>query len=359
MATRNQHYVPRVYLKAWDTTVETSKEPQKKFTGVYCFKNGSSQGEGSSHEAILWEPHLYTINFDQLYLAPHCPKVYDFFVDAVYDSMNHNSPNPVYGKLGYSIIKTKSSIKKHIFEIDDWDFYYYDGNLARKKGLLSRFHDMNCYLLEDAFSTFYEKDWEKIRDTFISEIQEAPSVLGKNGERNMSLKAAEDMLEFFFTMLCRSPQFKNMSVYTWMKDILKQTFPGSKEVDQMMDAVWYTELYRIFYKKTGGYYHTILKKAMENCQFILFEAYPDAGTFVTSDHPAFQHISVVEVQNMNGFYFPLDPKYVLFIAKGSDAINNVSYRMANRDLVKKINRIIKMHSLSMVIAAEKNLNKLI
>ncbi len=38
--------------------------------------------------------------------------------------MRSNSPKPVYGKLGYSIIKTKKSIYKHLFDIDKWDFYY-------------------------------------------------------------------------------------------------------------------------------------------------------------------------------------------------------------------------------------------
>lgn len=45
MANREQHFVPRVYMKAWETEVETTKEPDKKFTGVYVFKN-TTIGEG-------------------------------------------------------------------------------------------------------------------------------------------------------------------------------------------------------------------------------------------------------------------------------------------------------------------------
>lgn len=69
MPTKNQHFVPRVYLKAWETKVETSKEPNKKFDGVYYYTSGMDNGEGSTREAILWEPHLYTISFRQFYLA--------------------------------------------------------------------------------------------------------------------------------------------------------------------------------------------------------------------------------------------------------------------------------------------------
>ena len=39
MATKNQHYVPRVYIKSWETTVYSKKEPQKAFTGVYYYDN--------------------------------------------------------------------------------------------------------------------------------------------------------------------------------------------------------------------------------------------------------------------------------------------------------------------------------
>ena len=125
------------------------------------------------------------------------------------------------------------------------------------------------------------------------------------------------------------------------------------EVDEMMDAVWFTELYRMFFKNSGGFYHTALAKTVENCQMILFEAYPTAGSFITSDNPAFRHISVVESQNLNGSYFPIDPKHLIFIARGEDNINRIDYRMANEELVKKFNRIIVSHKTNTIIANTK------
>ena len=166
-------------------------------------------------------------------------------------------------------------------------------------------------------------------------------------------------MEFFFMMLCRSPQFDPMGAYTWMGDILNQTFPGVKETEEMMDAVWFTELYRMFYKENGGFYHTALAKTVENCQFILFETYPDAGSFITSDNPAFQHISHVETNNMNGFYFPISPNHMLLIARGTDPVNVVSYRMANSELVRKFNQTIASHSSKIIVSIEKERNKIL
>lgn len=67
---------------------------------------------------------------------------------------------------------------------------------------------------------------------------------------------------------------------------------------------------------------------------ILFEAYDNAGTFITSDNPSFQHISVVAKGDTNGFIFPITPKYLLFITKGNlDSIDIVDHRFANRDII--------------------------
>ena len=160
MATRKQHYVPKVYIKAWETQVETRKEPQKQFVGVYQFNDGDTVGDGCTRDVILWKPHLYTISFRQLFLAQECPRVYNYFAEMVYESMIYNDPKPVYGKLGYSIIKTKRSVHKHLYEIDNWDFYYEDGTTARKNGLLNRFNDIRCYLIEDSFSSIFESKWD-------------------------------------------------------------------------------------------------------------------------------------------------------------------------------------------------------
>ena len=149
MPTKKQHFVPRVYMKAWETQVETLKEPEKKFNGIYVIKDGSI-GDGANRNSVLWKPHLYTINFKYSFICNSCAKVKSQYVDLIYDLLKTGFKQPVYGKLGYSIIKTKKSINKHFFEIHDWDFYYYDGNVAKKAAILSQIDALNCYILEDS-----------------------------------------------------------------------------------------------------------------------------------------------------------------------------------------------------------------
>ncbi len=143
-------------MKAWETVVETSKEPDKKFNGVYVFNN-SEFGEGANRNSVLWKPHLYTINFQYSYICKSCPKIKQQFINIIYDLLKTGFKQPVCGKLGYSIIKTKKSIEKHFFEINDWDFYYDDGNIARKTSIQKRIDALNCYILEDSFDDYIEK----------------------------------------------------------------------------------------------------------------------------------------------------------------------------------------------------------
>ena len=97
--------------------------------------------------------------------------------------------------------------------------------------------------------------------------------------------------------------------------------------------------------------------AAGGCQMILFETYDGAGNFITSDNPAFENKSFVEVNNSNGMLFPLSPKYLLFIAKGSDGINVVDHRFANTDTIHYFNRIIARYKDETIIALTKNLNE--
>ena len=186
------------------------------------------------------------------------------------------------------------------------------------------------------------------------------------------------MLVAFFVMLCRNPKFDAMGIYTQIKENLlypvfesmckgeetemsdAETSEAVEYADEMMTGIWYSELYKMFFKKTGGFFHNVVLSVLSNCQMILFEAYDKAGTFITSDNPAFEHkSSAVERNNESGFIFPLSPKYLIFIAKGNEGINVVDHRFANSETIKKFNRIINSHKTEMVISSSNNLREVI
>lgn len=373
MPTKKQHFVPRVYMKAWETQAETLKEPDKKFNGIYVIKDGST-GDGANRNSVLWKPHLYTINFKYSFICNSCAKVKSQFVDMIYELLRNEFKQPVYGKLGYSIIKTKRSIKKHFFEIHDWDFYYDDGNIAKKVAILSQIDALNCYILEESFDDYLEKNWENTMSSFVDSVHNGQPVGLRRSERIIPVDTARDMLASFFIMLCRNPEFDAMGVYTQIKENLLypvfesmckdedaetvdvETNEGIEYANELMTGIWYSELYKMFFKNTGGFYHNVVQFALSGCQMILFEAYDNAGAFITSDNPAFEHkSSVVERDNGSGLVFSISPKYLVFVAKGDEGINAVDYRFADAETVKKFNRIINAHKTEIIISLSKSL----
>lgn len=374
MPTKNQHFVPRVYLKAWETEVETSKDPKKKFNGIYVF-NGSDIGEGANRGSVLWKRHLYTINFSYSYICKSCPKVKNDFASQIYGLLRNDFAKPVYGKLGYSIIKTTKSIKKHFFEIDDWDFYYDDGNLARKASIKKQIEALNCYILEDAFDSYFESNWENTLNNFVNAVHDGVPLPTDQSERIIPMEIAKEMIASFFIMLCRNPMFDAMGIYTKIKENLlypvflsayhsdngvtpskDEIIEGKGYADGLMTGIWFSELYKMFFKKAGGFYHNILEVVLKGCQMILFEAYDDAGTFITSDNPAFENKIFGETKNSNGMLFPLSPKYLIFIAKGSEGINVIDHRFADANTIRYLNRIVARYKNKTIIAVSKHLS---
>ena len=218
MAKKHQHFVPRVSMKAWETKVETLQEPTKKFDGVYSFETVSDYGNGVNRDSIMWEPHLYTVNFKYNFIFKSCPKIYTDFVDQIYDLMINNEPNPVYAKYGYSNIQTKQSVRKHIFDVLDWEFFYRDGNVARQNAILNKIQSLNCYILENGFDDVFERRWEAVYSNFINEVHNGQPIAIGQSERQISNKSAIDILDFFFMFLCRSPYFTAMGIYRQIKE---------------------------------------------------------------------------------------------------------------------------------------------
>ena len=356
MPTKKQHYVPRIYLKDWETTVCNNTAPNP-FSGVYTFEDKKDIGEGKKRESILWERHIYTVLFSDIFIfGEACPKILTDFANQINIILKDVKNGPVYGKYGYHIIKTSSSIRKNLATINEWDFYYPDGRLASKKNILNQIYNCKSYILEEAFDFYYERDWEVIKNEFINAVKSKLSTASFENEIYISQETAENILAFVLMMLCRHPNFDAMGIYQSIENyILKPLFfseentvdeseeennENEKFVDSFMQCIWKSELYKIFYKNSGGFYNNVIKMAWNDLQMILYEVYDGAGEFITSDNPVFEHKSSVSLNNENGIIFSLSPRHLLFIAKGNDPINVVGFRYAKKKEIRYFNNVI-------------------
>lgn len=360
MSKKSQHFVPQTYLKAWEGTVISSNSPNKPFTGVYYFEGDSQLGEGRNKDSVLWQPNLYTISFDQRFIGEGCSKVTKDFVNQVDELMKNRSPEPVYGKVGYSVIKNKASIRKHLDNIDEWEFYYYDGRKARKNGILKDIHGLSSYLLEDGFDSVFETKWTNTLSTFVEQVN-AHRGLHKDGKDfyvTIDPATAYDVYAFFQMLECRSPRFDGFGILSWINDELLSAFEG--ETESFMQGIWYTELYRMLYMKKVGFYHAMLKSAIEKCQMVCIEAIEGEGTFITSDNPVFlNETRPPEAKDMTGYIFPVSPRYLLYMCKGHGGYNSMMLRWAGRNDIKKLNSYIYRNRDKAIVSTERELKKIL
>jgi len=81
MSVKRQHYVPRVYLKNWETNVSSMIEPKKYFQGIYYYEKGDLEtGDGKNKDSVFWEYRLYNINYELSFMIPYCPKIEEDYI---------------------------------------------------------------------------------------------------------------------------------------------------------------------------------------------------------------------------------------------------------------------------------------
>lgn len=103
--------------------------------------------------------------------------------------------------------------------------------------------------------------------SFVSAVHTGKPFAIERGERIIPIKIAKNMLSAFFIMPCRNPSFDAMGVYSSIKNnVLYPTFKAVLQdelvensnteaktfADELMEGIWYSELYRMFYKRQSG-----------------------------------------------------------------------------------------------------------
>lgn len=363
MATKNQHYVPQVYIKAWETTVYSINEPKKPFTGVYYYKKGNlSIGDGRNKSTILANNHTYTIGYKYTFLMSKCPVLKQDFVSKIQSILKERK---VIAKYDIKTLRNTKSIVENFPYLDDWNFTDLSGNPVKKKAIINSIKAIRSYCIEDRFSLYMESNWESTLNKFLSLF---PTIDGK-GKIEYSFSNTEyisDMLNMVALMMCRNPAFSLFGIFSWLKnDILHQAFSQWEDENQsnadneelLMRGLWLNEIYRGLFGVRKGFVDSFLSSAMANLGVIIFRV-PNKfeGSFITSDNPVVYHSLAVEAKNYNGIYFPLTPKFLLFLGKKSYGnIGDVLFCTVGNSDIKRINLIILNSSNNSIISISKYL----
>lgn len=367
VATKNQHYVPRVYTKAWETQVSSLREPRRFFTGVYYYeKPNLVTGDGRNKGSILTTDHTYTIDYNYTFILPQCPEIRKEFADNIKQLLHERQ---VIAKYKGKCLTSRNAISANLTFLDKWDFFDHQGRMASKKSTINAIKEVRSYCLEDRFSAYMENRWENVLNAFLSPF---PSANGK-GQINHSFQTQNpirDMLDMMLLMMCRNPSFDLLGLYSFIgNELLKPLFArwgnpdeAQKAKDQMIRGLWLSEIYRGLFNEKYGFKNIFLSQGLSDLGLIIFRIASSAdGSFITSDNPVvFQKMSITTSQCPNGIYFPLTPQFLLFFGKRTEGtINNVIFRTVENEDVKRINRVILNGAKKAIVSTDKHLGYII
>lgn len=372
MAQRFQHYVPQVYLRAWETGVRSIKEPDKVFKGVYFFnKNDLHIGDGRNVKSILSQQHTYTIGYESSFLFQEMPEVAKDYGEKILAVLDKHDAEAFFN--GKKLDCWEDLTSAELFAtLNDWEFYK-KGNItqpARKNSILKDIKAIHSYVIEVRLDNFLENDWERKRDDFLRQIKNKTRGLSQDNvtiDQNLIYELVKSML----LLMCRNPAFDCLGIFSKIKDVFTYVFSednvnekvkisSSNIADDLVHGAWLAEIYKGLFQGDQGFYKVFFENILEKCSVSLLYCPEENGSFITSDNPAFMYISSVEKINRNGFYFPLSPQYLLLFGKKRyEKITCIDVHRITNEEVRHINSIILNKSINAIISRNRRLGYLL
>lgn len=364
MAKRDQHFVPRVYLKRWS--------PRGNENVYYYPKSDLSIGEPRNVASILFERHTYTITFDYYYVLEYMPLVKKDFGEQI------KSILVGYNALAYyndCVLNSPEALTERdaITNIDQWVFKKADcpERLASRRGILSNIKEVRSYLLETALDDYVEKKWNSVLDSFLTQIDCGCSIRTGNEDIMVDEALIEEMISILLLFMCRNPQFDFQGIFPRVENTLLSVLLATAEnqeqeneihalITQHMRAAWLSQIYKALFSEDASFFHEFSTKIKERCQATIMRCSTEVGSFITTDNPAFAFVCNAMKSNYNAIYFPLSPQYLLLIGKGqSNCLNKIDVRTITNKGVKHFNSIILSNANTDIVSNYKYLGYLI
>lgn len=363
MATRDQHFVPRVYLRRWSPNDSEQ---------VYHFsKQDLSVGEPRNVSSILFERHTYTITFRDYFLLDYMPLVREDFATQIKKVLDNYFATAFYNgqELTGSMLVNPNSLAN----VEQWEFRKKDNPelMAAKRGIVANIKEIRSYVLENALDDHVEKKWNPLLDTFLELLENRNKARTANEDICVDNVLIEKLVSMLLIFMCRNPDFDCQGIFPRVKGLLLSVFSTDAEdtarlddvhdmINEQMRGAWLSQLYKALFTNDIGFFSEYLKRIKAHCQVTVLHCPPDAGSFITTDTPAFSFVCNVTKANYNAIYFPLTPEYLLLIGKGkNNSLSKLDYKTLTNKGLRRFNSIILSNAVQDVVSKQKYLGYLL
>lgn len=357
MATKNQHYVPQAYLRAWETKVASKNEPNRQFDGVYYFQKSSlEKGNGLTTEKVLSTSHTYTIKSDIIQYLLGYEEIKKEYLSKINEIFTSRDILPKYDN---EILQSNTKKGKYIQSLFEWEFVDKNGSLVKSTPIHNQINNVCCYCLEDKFSSYVESDWPKNLKSFLKHFP-----VSGEGEKEIQISDTNDIdkiLVMMIVMMVRNPNFDFFGLLPLLVDNICSGLIDKSDIVPLKRALWLGQIYKCLYDDEKSLLRVMSKKAYRDLGIVLLRVKtPSEGSFITTDCPVVEHSQIIVNPSGKGIYFPLSSNHLIFIGRNSESsINNIIFRTVDNGDIRKINRILLNATSTSLVSKEKYLGHIL
>lgn len=340
---KNQHYIPRVYLKPWE-------HENKKLWIADKDHEDKIKIDERKEEKVFSSRNLYTIKLDQEFVVKHCEKIKKELAQKIANFMNDQK---VYAKDRGIEIRNLDQIESKLDTIGEWTFFKNDsGKVVSRSKIIKNIRSFTSYYLENKFNDYFENQWCQTRDRFIE-------LCNTEGVHKVQRNYIDLIIKFAIATEMRRP---NSNSVTWSKCIISNVynywnesglnvrFRNEYKKQDIANQYWLIDLYKMMTGGTG-YYNTFLELFYTKFSHIILFTVKGNDSFITSDNPFF-----IEKNNSEkGMYFPVTPKHLIFIPIIENNFSSdyegicLKTKIINSKEIEKLNTIIKRNANKFVV----------
>lgn len=330
--TKKQHFVPRTYLRMWETYDSSTDANNLQVK----YKSDGKLARYNCDNSLFIKRKYYTLNMDYIEYSNTILESHKNFAEIIQDVFKEKN---IYAEYEKRRIENCEDILTNIKKINEWTFRRInDDSIYKKNKILNVLKERNDTTIENELGKFIENKFvEKIKKILNSINLKVYS--HESGMRYLNENNIEYLINNLVIMMYRNPYCDaNKIINNWIasvNDILNE------RLEVIQKYLMNNALYNCIHDCNKNYI-SLTKQKLKDKQIYIYKT--DKYYFWTSDIPVGMHDGVL--------FFPLTPYFLLAIGADEKINNNeIELIKLNQKDVKKWNEIIEKNCEKVIISA--------
>lgn len=333
--TKKQHFVPRTYLRMWETYDSSTDANNLQVK----YKSDGKIARYNCDNSLFIKRKYYTLNMDYIEYSNTILESHKNFAKIIQDVFKEKN---IYAEYEKKRIENCEDILTNIKKINEWTFRRInDDSIYKKNKILNVLKEINDTTIENELGKFIENKFEEKIKKILNSIN-LKVYSHESGMRYLNENDIEYLINNLVIMMYRNPYCDaNKIINNWIasvNDILNE------RLEVIQKYLMNNALYNCIHDCNKNYI-SLTKQKLKDKQIYIYKT--DKYYFWTSDKP---------VGACEGYlFFPLTPHFLLVIGENEKVNKNeIELRKLDQRAVRKWNELIEKNSREVIISANEN-----